>query len=102
MIKLYRAVSQAEKDDYDQTKRFNIGINTLEAKQFFKSPVAVRQFVQRSVIQDYDPPYIYLLTITVNTDLLTQANPDDGLLDGFEAITIAEADLNAFNNVLYL
>jgi hypothetical protein len=45
MIKLYRAISQNEKDDFDRDQQFRTGKNTLEAKQFFKSRAAVKQFV---------------------------------------------------------
>ncbi|HEY4327181.1 MAG TPA: hypothetical protein VGN20_24550 [Mucilaginibacter sp.] len=98
MTKLYRAISQAEKEDYDQIRLFRTTRNTLEAKQFFKSLAAVRQFVERSVLQTYNPPYLYLLTVTVDNSLLHEANPDNMSLDGFEAMNIAEDDLIAFNN----
>ena len=54
MIKLYRAISQQEKDDYDSQQIFRTGRNTLEAKQFFKSRTAVKEFVDSSVMQGYD------------------------------------------------
>lgn len=98
MAKLFRAISQAEKDDYDQTRLFNTGRNTLEAKQFFKSLTAVKQFVASAVIQEYNPPYLYLLTVTVNDDTFNHANPTNIKLDGYEAVNVAEDDLMAFNN----
>jgi hypothetical protein len=98
MTKLYRAVSQAEKDDYEKSGVFRLARNTLEAKQFFKSRITVKQFVESSVLRTYNPPYLYLLTITVDADRLTMANPDHMPLDGYEALTIAEDDLTAFNN----
>jgi len=100
MAKLYRAISQAEKDDYDASGQFRTGKNTLEAKQFFKSPVAVKQFVNSSVLQAYNPPYVYLLTITIDDDLIEQANPTNMKLDGYEAMNIAEEDLITFNNCI--
>lgn len=96
-MKLYRAISQNEKDDYDTDQQFRTGVNTLEAKQFFRSPTAVKQFIESSVLQDYDPPYAYLLTITADDNLLEAANPEYGKLDGYEAITIAEDNLLSFN-----
>ncbi len=98
MIKLYRAISQSEKEDYDQEQVFRTGINTLEAKQFFKSTIAVKQFVANSVIQQYDPPYLYLLTITIDEDLYNNSNPTNIKLDGYDAVNIDEDDLLSFNN----
>ena len=100
MTKLFRAISQSEKDDFDQTKVFRTGRNTLEAKQFFKSLTAVKQFVASSVIQAYNPPYLYLLIITIDHDLLKEANPTNMKLDGYEALNIAEDDLMPFNNCI--
>jgi len=47
MITLFRAVSRQEKEDYDEHGIFLTGKNTLEAKQFFKTRVAVTSRVQR-------------------------------------------------------
>ena len=98
MIKLYRAISQKEKDDYDELKIFRTGKNTLEAKQFFKSRTAVKQFVASSVIQDYDPAYIYLLVIEVDEELFDKSNPSNMKLDGYDAVNVDEDDLPSFNN----
>lgn len=48
--------------------------------------------------QGYNPPYIILLTIGIDESLLSAANPESMILDGFEAITIDEEDLTSFNN----
>lgn len=53
MITLYRAVSQKEKDDYDIQKCFKTGKNTLEGKQFFRSPSAVKDFVNNAILQEF-------------------------------------------------
>lgn len=98
MITLYRAISEREKEDYDRTQSFNTGMNTLEAKQFFKSRIAIKQFVESSVMQNYDPPYIYLLIIRIDETLLRNANPTEMKLDGFDAVNINEDDLLSFNN----
>lgn len=45
VLTLYRVVSEAEKIDYDKNEVFQLGINTLEAKQFFKSREAIVEFV---------------------------------------------------------
>jgi hypothetical protein len=97
-MKLYRAISQGEMDDYDQDRTFRTGLRTLEAKQFFKSRKAVESFVASSITQDYDPPYAYLIIINIDEQLLEVANPDSMQLDGFEAISINEDGLFAFNN----
>ena len=102
MIKLFRAISQNEKDDYDQQQQlFRTGINTLEAKQFFKSRTAVKQFVASSVIQQYDPPYLYLLILTIDEGLYNDSNPTNMKLDGYDAINIDEDDLPSFNNCVF-
>ena len=77
MTTLYRAISQNEKDDYDNHKQFRLAKNTLEAKQFFRSRTAVKQFVENSVMQDYNPPYLYLLVIRIDDVLLINANPEE-------------------------
>ena len=60
-MKIYRAVSQQEFDDYNNKLFFDTGINTLEAKQFFISAETVRKFFDKAVQQDFNPPtFIYL------------------------------------------
>jgi len=98
MIKLYRAISQREKDDDDSKQIFRTGKNTLEAKQFFKSRAAIKEFVDSSVMQDYDPPYLYLLIISVDGDCFNMIDHTNMKLDGFDAININEDYLLNFNN----
>lgn len=98
MVKLYRAVSEQEKDDYDLHQLFRTNRNTLEAKQFFKSRTAVLQFVESSVSQAYNPSYKYLLVISVDEKLFELSNPIQMKLDGFDAVNIDEDDLISFNN----
>lgn len=98
MIKLYRAVSQSEKEDLDRCQLFRTNSNTLEAKQFFMSTAAVRQFVDLSRVQDYIPPYIHLLIINIDAGCLNRAEPAYMNLDGFNAVNISERDLSSFNN----
>jgi hypothetical protein len=98
MIKLYRAISQGEKDNFDLDRQFRTGERTLEVKQFFKSRKAVMSFVASSILQDYNPPYAFLLTVSINEDLLEESNPESMPLDGFEAISINEIDLESFND----
>jgi hypothetical protein len=98
MISLYRAVSQQEKDDYDNQQIFRTGKNTLEAKQFFKSRIAIKEFVAGSVLQNYDPPYAWLLIITINEDCFDETGHMEMRLDGYDAINIEEDHLPEFNN----
>lgn len=98
MIRLYRAVSQEEKHNFDRDHQFRTSERTLEVKQFFKSKTAVMDFVANSVLQNYDPPYAFLITIGIDEEVLGASNAEEILLDGFEAISINEQDLISFNN----
>jgi hypothetical protein len=100
MATLYRAASRAEYDDYHRSRQFNTSINTLEAKQFFKSLIAVKAFVKSAVQQEYEPPYTYLFILTVNDKQLSRIAIDEMDLDGFEAISVPEEMLPAFNNCI--
>ena len=97
MAKLFRAISQAEKDDYDETKLFNTGRNTLEAKQFFKSLTAVKQFVASAAMQEYNPAYLYFLTVTVDDDTFNQANPTNIII---VLSLLKRRDYDSFSNIL--
>jgi len=98
MTKLYRAVSQQEKDDYDNQQFFRTWRNTLEAKQFFKSRTAVKAFVENSILQSYSPPYAYLLIVSVDEDCFNRIDRTDMKLDGYDAVNINEDHLLDFNN----
>jgi hypothetical protein len=98
MIKLYRAISQQEKDDYESQQIFRTGKNTLEAKQFFKSRAAIKEFVDSSMIQDYDPPYLYLLIVSIDEECFILIDHKDMKLDGYDAVNIDEEHLLNFNN----
>lgn len=54
---LYRAVSKAEKTDYEYSGIFRTGKNTLEAKQFFQSEPAVLEFALEALSCGYIPAY---------------------------------------------
>jgi len=97
MATLYRAVSKAEYHDYQKNKTFSTAQNTLEAKQFFKSRIAIRAFAASAVEQDYDPPYTSLLVVTIDDNRLSLVSVDIMDLDGFEAISVPEDQLPAFN-----
>lgn len=99
MTVLYRAVSRFEKEDLDAHKAFQISRNTLEAKQFFKSRIAVKQFVESSIIQRYDPSYAYIFIVGVDDDCFDLSGRSQRL-DGYDAIHIEEDDLPSFNNCI--
>lgn len=99
-MKLYRTVSKAERDDYNKKEELRTAKNTLEGKQFFKSEIAVREFISSSKLQRYSPPYRYLFIIDINEECLESIDYDEQELDRFEAITILEADLPQFNNCI--
>lgn len=101
-MKIYRAVSVAEQRNfYENDESFLTARNTLEAKQFFKSKLAVTTFVKESVKQHYAPPYKYLFVVDIDETCLGNiVGIDNQLLDGFEALTVAEELLPAFNNCI--
>ena len=100
MATLYRAVSNVEYRDYQKSKLFKTAKNTLEAKQFFKSRIAIREFVASSVEQAYFPPYTHLLILTIDDTQLSKVRIDTMDLDGFEAISVPENQLSAFNTCI--
>lgn len=81
-------MNQGEKIDFDLDRKFRTAERTLEVKQFFKSRKAVLSFIESSILQDYNPPYGFLLTVSINEDLLQLSNPESMPLDGFLAISI--------------
>lgn len=97
-MKLYRAVSVFEKQNYDIHREFRTDINTLEAKQFFRSRTAVTNFVERSVTQNYQPPYMFLYIIDIDEICLDNLEPSYMTLDGYEAVSVDEENLIEFNN----
>ena len=98
MSKIYRAVSFQEKQDRDRVGYFRTTDHSLEAKQFFKSEEAVRNYIARAALQNFDPPYDYLLTITIDEEQLDQNQCNEMELDGYIAISIPEEYLPTFNN----
>ncbi|MFI5138685.1 MAG: hypothetical protein ACHQIM_12735 [Sphingobacteriales bacterium] len=96
MITLFRAVSQQEKEDYDTHLAFRTGRNTLEAKQFFKTRMAVTSFIDSSMEQNYDPACAHLMIVTVDDDHFDIIQRTTKL-DGYDAVHIDEDDLPDFN-----
>ncbi|TDO28775.1 hypothetical protein [Sediminibacterium goheungense] len=94
---LYRAVSTAEKDDIQIHKQFRTQINTLEAKQFFSSEVAVSEYVAASVKRNFIPPYTYILTVSINEQCFLHVTHNRQELDGHDAISIDQQHLSLFN-----
>lgn len=74
--------------------------NTLEGKQFFKSEHAAREFARTAEERNYRPPYSFLFTIDIDDDCFDHFRLQPQILDGFEAITVNEDDLPAFNNCI--
>ena len=99
MIKLYRVVSRFEKYDFDN-QYFRTGRNTLEVKQFFKSLDAINEFVVNARLQQYYPRYEYLLIISVNKVCFNTIPHTNMELDGYDAISIPEDNLPAFNKCI--
>jgi hypothetical protein len=77
---------------------FRTARNTLEAKQFFRSEKGVLEFVKDATNQSYKPPYKHIFIIHMNKDCFENLNYIVQELDRFEAITVYEDDLPAFNN----
>jgi len=100
MITLYRVVSRFEKEDFDSEGILRTRQNTLEAKQFFKSQEAINEFVSNSMLQLYDPPYEYLLIISVDKNSFNKIPHSNMILDGFDAISIHEDYLPRFNKCI--
>lgn len=94
---LYRAVSEAERADYYDSRLFRTAANTLEGKQFFFSDEAVTRFVASSQIQTFDPPYMFIFNITINDDCFASIPHLQQDLDFFPAITVDDVDLFAFS-----
>lgn len=101
-MKLYRAVSSKERQDYKDCQRFRTAKNTLEAKQFFKSEIGVLEFIKDSVAGKFSPPYKYLFQIELDEECLLKIEYDEQLLDGYKAITIQEQYLPDFNKCVTL
>jgi hypothetical protein len=100
MITLYRAVSKAEKEDFDTDGQFRLGRNTLEVKQFFLSEEAMGMYIKKAQKQGYYPFYKYLLHVNIDKECLENISYIEQELDGFFAITIYEDDLFSFNKCI--
>jgi hypothetical protein len=95
-MKLYRAISLNELADF-QNNKFQCTERTLTVKQFFKSRKAVEDFISKSVMRDYDPPYTHILEIEIDEDMLKKQWYDEQILDTHRAINIYEDFLPSFN-----
>ena len=99
-MKLYRIVSVAEYEDFKCCRSFRTAKNTLEAKQFFKSEAAIKEFYRDSTIQNLFPPYAYIIIVDIDESRLANIEIDAQELDRFEAITVFEADWPNFNKCI--
>lgn len=98
MTTIFRAVSSSELHDFNQSGLLRTSFQSLEAKQFFKTRVAVNEFVKSAKQMRYHPPYKHLLVLTVDSGCVAAIAVDKMELDGFKAISVPEELLPAFNN----
>ena len=94
---LYRAISKAELDDWRESDLFRCSANTIEAKQFWESMKAARNFVDLSHRRNFNPRYFCILKIKIDKNCLEQIKYESQELDRYMAITIREIDLQQFN-----
>ena len=99
-MKLYRVISQAEKDDYEFTGQLRTATNTLEAKQFFKTRKAVNEYLENAISQDFQPVYVTLLIVDIEKSDFDTLQADEMALDGFLAVTVHEEHLNSLNSFI--
>ena len=95
--KLYRAVSTNELKDWKKSNVFRCGKNTLEGKQFFETMEAVENFAYLANKRKFEPPYIYILEITIDKECLDKIEYEMLELDRYQALTIYEKDLAKLN-----
>jgi len=98
ILHLYRIVSNAEKDDYNECQHFRTHKNTLEAKQFFKSVEAIDDFYSKASVRGYEPKYDCIFDIIVDEVKFNAMHRQEMILDGFDAVSIDELDLPEFND----
>jgi hypothetical protein len=98
--KLYRAVSEAEYKDWENINGFRTAENTLEAKQFFKTERAVKDFIHQSQAAHLSSPYLFTIEVHVLNTCLESLNADYINLDTHEAISIDEDELEGFNKCI--
>ena len=72
-------------------------IDTLEAKQFFRTKEAVNDFVYHSKKQSFSPPYTYIFEIVILKKCLSELTIDEVELDKFPALSIHEDVLPDFS-----
>ncbi len=97
---LYRAVSTAEKDDIQIHKQFRTQINTLEAKQFFCTELAVLEYLAFAIACQFIPPYTYILSVSIDDQCFQHVVHDRQELDGHDAISINKEHLPHFNQFI--
>jgi len=102
LMKLYRAISYRERQDYKKCKQFRTAKNTLEAKQFFKSETGVFEFIEDSLTGNFSPPYKYMYCIELDEECIAKIEYDEQILVGYKAITIQEQYLRNFNKCVKL
>ena len=94
---LFRTMSTREYRDYKQFGELRLQNWTLEAKQFFKTRVAVDDFIQMA--SSLRPPYTRVLIFDLDSNCFTH-EIDERALDGHMAVTIPAKDLPDLNKCI--
>ena len=102
VMKIFRAISEMEREDYHACNLFRTSKNTLEAKQFFRLEADAREFINEAKKKNYLPTYKYLLDVEIDEFCFYKIHPEEQELDRFDAITIYKIHLPAFNNCIKL
>ncbi|HET6252675.1 MAG TPA: hypothetical protein VFE32_01310 [Puia sp.] len=90
-------MSTAEYKDYKRSGALRIQDWTLEAKQFFKTRVAVEDFIQMA--SSLRPPYTRVLIFDLDSNCFKH-EIDERPLDGHMAVTITAEHLEDLNNCI--
>lgn len=94
---LFRAMSTAEYRDYRRSGALAIQDWTLEAKQFFKTQVAIEDFTRMAA--GLRPRYVRVVVFELDINCFRH-EIDERLLDGHMAITIPSEHLPDLNNCI--
>ena len=96
-MKLFRAVSKAEKDDLERHVAFRTALNTLESKQFFKDKNAVKQYVRHAKQRDFYPPYEFIVEVEIKNVDMKNIKYEKLELDSSDAVNIPDNQLSSLS-----
>ena len=96
-MRLFRAISAAEKESYSENNIFYCTDRTLTVKQFFKSLSDTRNFVEKAVAQSFSPPYSTIVEIELSKNSLNDMIFEELTLDTWPAISFPELNLQKLN-----